>query len=167
MKQARQSLIAVTGNVYYCQFREAPDPDSMQACVVSVAHDIRRAVSGMQLAVREVRATSERLRDTDAHAAAALQELAEAVEEIAFHAHIAAVDCERGSIPLPAAQEMRQLARSGAAAAGDLREWAAQSLGRMQNATRFLMDIAGRVHAAAHALQDKVVHCEDAGLRPH
>lgn len=161
MKQARQTLLAVTGNVYYCQFREAPDPDSMQSCVLSVGRDIRRAVSDMQQAVREVRATSERLLDTDAHAATALQELAAAVEEIAFHAHIAAMDCERGSIPFSAAQEMCQLARSGAEAARDLRDWAAHSLGHMQDATRFLMDIAGRVHAAAHALQDKVVHCED------
>ena len=90
-----------------------------------------------------------------------LQELAAAVEETAFHAHIAAMDCERGSVPFSSAQAMRQLACSGAEAALDLRDWAARSLGHMQDATRFLMDIAGRVHAAAHALQDKVVHCED------
>ena len=156
MQDMKQNLIAVNGNVYYCKFRERPTLEALRAQAEVVVRDINLAVDSLGNASRDIRATDAQLRETVICGSAALSDLAEAIEEIAFQSHLVAVDYERGGAPMEVAQEMRQLARSGAAAAGDLREWAVQALSRSQNATRLLGDIAARIQAATRSVDEKL-----------
>ncbi len=166
MQDMKQNLIAVAGNVYYCKFRELPTLEALQAQAEVVVRDINLAVDSLGNASREIRATDAQLREIVSCGSAALSDLADAIEEIAFQSHLIAVDCARGGAPMEVAQEMRQLARSGAAAAGDLREWVELALSRSQNATLLLGDIAARVQDATQSIDEKLSHYISVDLPP-
>lgn len=114
--RGKRSLI-VAGNVYFCDFRKAA-ASRRTACAVptlGTPRDVRLTAETLQGACRDLIAGAPALVRYAELTAEGLVSVASMIDELAFQAHIMALENRNAAAPVIGAEELQQLLLDGAA----------------------------------------------------
>ena len=159
-------LVAIAGNVYFCKFdgaRPAAAPDAELAQMA--ARDIRRMAETLQSACRDLIAGAPALVRRAELNAADLVSIASMIDELAFHAHVMALDSVDVDAVAIRPPDLQQLLMDGASVTAEIQscmsevnlaaEHMLQRLHRQTGRAQQLgRNIAAALEAAAREAQD-------------
>ena len=115
MAVAKGHALIVAGNVYFCDFHKIARSRSSDVPVQGSARDVRLTAETLQGACRDLIAAAPSLVRRAEINAADLVSVASMIDEVAFHAHVMALDSNDASAPAMDAGELQQLLLEGAA----------------------------------------------------